>query len=177
MAEIEVHQGHGTADSKDPLAKHVGLTVGVIGVVLAVVTIAAHREHTTAVIERTKSNDQWAYYQAKKIREHMSEVGNELVAALATDTARAQAASEKLGALATRYKAEAEEIQKHAQEFDATTERSERKALRFDLGEGFLELGLVLSSLYFLGRQRLFPLWGGLSAVLGLVVALSALLL
>jgi len=177
MAEIEVHQGHGSADSQDPLAKHVGLAVGIIGVVLAVVTIAAHREHTTAVIERTKSNDQWAYYQAKKIREHMSEVGNELVAALATDPARAQAASEKLGALATRYKAEAEEIQKHAQEFDATTERSERKALRFDLGEGFLELGLVLSSLYFLGRQRLFPLGGGLSAVLGLAVAFSALLL
>jgi hypothetical protein len=177
MAEIEVHQGHGHADSADPLAKHVGLAVGIIGVVLAVVTIAAHREHTTAVIERTKSNDQWAYYQAKKTREHMSEVGNELVAALATDPARAQVASEKLTALATRYKAEAEEILKHAQEFDATTERSEHKALRFDLGEGFLELGLVLSSLYFLGRQRLFPLWGGLSAALGLVVALSALML
>jgi hypothetical protein len=177
MAEIEVHQGHGHADGEDPLAKRVGMAVGIIGVALAVVTIAGHREHTIAVIERTKSNDQWAYYQAKKIREHVSEVGSEVVAALATDPARAQVANEKLGALATRYKAEAEEIQKHAQEFDATTERSERKALRFDLGEGFLELGLVLSSLYFLGRQRLFPLGGGLSAAMGLVVALSALTL
>lgn len=177
MAEIEVHQGHGHADGSDPLARRVGLGVGIIGVVLAVVTIAAHREHTTAVIERTKSNDQWAYYQAKKTRAHMSEVGKELVTALATDSARAQAASDRLGALAAKYQAEAEEIQNHAREFDATTERSERKALRFDLGEGFLELGLVLSSLYFLGRQRLFPLWGGLSALCGLAVALSALTL
>ena len=177
MAEIEVHHGSGHGEGDDPLAKRVGLAVGIIGVALAVVTIAGHREHTIAVIERTKSNDQWAYYQAKKIREHTSEVGNELVTALATDPARAQAASGKLTAMVARYRAEAEDIQNHAREFDATTERSEHKALRFDLGEGFLELGLVLSSLYFLGRQRLFPLWGGLSAVTGLIVALSALTL
>jgi hypothetical protein len=177
MAEIEVHQGHGHGESADPLSKRVGLGVGVIGVLLAVVTIAAHREHTAAVIERTKSNDQWAFYQAKKIREHTSEVGNELLMALAADPTRAQATGEKLGGQAAKYKAEADEIQSRAREFDESTERSERKALRFDLGEGFLELGLVLSSLYFLGRQRLFPLWGGLAAVAGLALALSGLTL
>jgi len=177
MAEIEIHHGHahGGDEQVDPLAKRVGLAVGVIGVLLAVVTIAGHREHTIAVIERTKSNDQWAYYQAKKVREHTSEVGRELVTALATDQGRAAAATEKLAAMAARYKGEAEEVQKRAQEFDQSTERSEHKAVRFDLGEGFLELGLVLTSLYFLGRQRLFTLVGGLSAAVGLVVALSAL--
>jgi hypothetical protein len=175
MAEIEIHHGHG--HDADPLAKQVGLAVGVIGVVLAVVTIAAHREHTAAIIERTKSNDQWAYYQAKKIREHTSEVGYELVAALATDPARAAVATKKFEAMAAKYKSEAEEIQTQAREFDEATDRAEHKALRFDLGEGFLELGLVLSSLYFLGRQRFLPLLGGLSATIGVVVALSALTL
>jgi len=175
MAEIEIHHEHG--HEADPLAKRVGLAVGIIGVVLAVVTIAAHREHTAAVIERTKSNDQWAYYQAKKIREHTSEVGNEIVTALATDAARADIASKRLEAMATKYKDEAEEIQKQAREFDAATDRAEHKALRFDLGEGFLELGLVLSSLYFLGRQVFFPLVGGVSAAIGIVVALSAMAL
>lgn len=175
MAEIEIHHEHG--HDADPLAKRVGLSVGVIGLVLAVVTIAAHREHTAAIIERTKSNDQWSYYQAKKIREHTSEVGEELVSALATDPARAEVATRKLGAMATKYKDEAEEIQKQAQEFDTATDRAEKKALRFDLGEGFLELGLVLSSLYFFGRQRLFPLFGGLSAIIGIAVALWAVTL
>jgi hypothetical protein len=79
--------------------------------------------------------------------------------------------------MATKYKDEAEEIQKQAQEFDTATDRAEKKALRFDLGEGFLELGLVLSSLYFFGRQQLFPLFGGLSAIIGIVVALWAVTL
>ncbi len=175
MAEIEIHHEHGHDD--DPLAKRVGLMVGVIGVVLAVVTIAAHREHTSAVIERTAENDQWAYYQAKKIREHTSEVGHELALALGTDAARVEAAAKKFEAMAGKYKADAEEIQHKAREEHEATERAEHRALRFDLGEGFLELGLVLSSLYFLGRQRLFPLVGGLSALIGLATALSALAL
>jgi len=175
MAEIEIHHEH--AHDADPNAKRVGLTVGVIGVVLAVVTIAAHREHTRAVIDRTAENDQWAYYQAKKIREHTSEVGRELVLALGSDAARAEAAARQFEATAEKYKGDAEEIQHKAREEHEATERAEHRALRFDLGEGFLELGLVLSSLYFLGRQRLFPLVGGLSALIGLATAVSALAL
>jgi len=175
MAEIEIHHEHGHDD--DPNSKRVGLMVGIIGVVLAVVTIAAHREHTAAVIDRTAENDQWAYYQAKKIREHTSEVGHELALALGTDAAKVAAAADKLAAMAAKYKADAEEIQHKAREEHEATERAEHRALRFDLGEGFLELGLVLSSLFFLGRQRLFPLIGGSSALIGLAIALSALTL
>jgi ammonia channel protein AmtB len=60
MAEIEVHPAH--EHDADPLARRTGMMVGVIGITLAVVTIAAHREHTAAVIHRTEANDQWAYY-------------------------------------------------------------------------------------------------------------------
>ena len=175
MAEIEIHHAHG--HEEDPGAKRVGLMVGVIGVVLAVVTIAAHREHTAAVIDRTAENDQWAYYQAKKIREHTSEVAHELVLALGSDAARSEASARKLEAMAAKYKGDAEEIQHQAREEHEATERAEHRALRFDLGEGFLELGLVLSSLFFLGKQRVFPLVGGTSAVIGLAIALSALAL
>ena len=173
MAEIEIHHEHGHDD--DPRARRVGIMVGIIGVLLAVVTIAAHREHTAAVIDRTAENDQWAYFQAKKIREHTSEIGRELVLALGTDAARTEASASKLAAMAAKYKGDAEEIQRKAREEHEATERAEQRALRYDLGEGFLELGLVLSSLYFLGRQRLFPVGGGIGAVIGLVIALSAL--
>ena len=112
MAEIEIHHGHG--HEGDRLAKRVGLMVGVIGVVLAVVTIAAHREHTAAVIDRTAENDEWAYYQAKKIREHTSEVGRELALALGTDAARTDAAAKRFDAMAGKFKGDAEEIQQGA---------------------------------------------------------------
>ena len=172
MAEIEVHAAHG--HDEDPLARRVGMMVGVIGIALAVVTIAAHREHTAAVIHRTEANDQWAYYQAKKIREHVSDVGGQLAALLGTDAARTEAAVRKLEAAKAKYVADAEGIRKEAEAKDHETGHAERLALCYDLGEGFLELGLVLTSLYFLGKRRVFPVAGGLSALLGAAIALLA---
>ena len=174
MAEIEIHHEHD--HGSDPLAKRVGLMVGVIGVVLAVVTIAAHREHTDAVLKRTEANDLWGYYQAKKIREHTSDVGGQLLRALASDATRTEAATQKFDAARAKYAADAEAIQKDAKAKEEETGRAEHLALRFDLGEGFIELGLVLSSLYFLGRQRLFPVAGGAAAALGALIAASGLL-
>ena len=174
MAEIEVHTGHHHAED-DPVGKRVGFQVGLIGIVLAVVTIAAHRQHTDAVIHRTEANDQWAYYQAKKVREHVSEVGGEIEALV--DPAKAEAAEQLFGKQRAKYKSDAEEITQLADSKDHATERAEALALRFDLGEGFLELGLVMSSLYFLGRRQMFPIAGGLSALIGLAISFSALLI
>jgi len=173
VAEIEVHTHHPAHD--DPVGKRVGFMVGLIGIVLAAVTIAAHRQHTAAVIYRTEANDQWSYYQAKKVREHVSAVGNDIVALL--DPAKAEAAKQLFDKQRNKYASDAEEIKTKAEHEDHATEHAEALALRFDLGEGFLELGLVLSSLYFLGRRAMFPVAGGLAALAGVLVALSALLL
>ena len=175
MAEIEIHHEH--EHENDPLAKRVGLMVGLVGILLAIVTIAAHREHTSAVIHRTEANDQWSYYQAKKIREHTTDIGLQLLGALATDPVRSDAATKKLEASREKYIADAEAIKKEAEAKDHETEHAERLALRFDLGEGFLELGLVLCSLYFLGRRRVFPVVGGVSALIGIAISATALML
>ena len=174
MAEIEIHHEHGGHDN-DPLARRVGMMVGLIGVALAVVTILAHREHTRAVLERTEANDQWAYYQAKKIREHTSDVAAQLARALGSDPGRVTAVVAQLETARAKYQADAEGIRHQAEASMHATERAEHLALRFDLAEGFIELGLVLSSLYFLGRQRLFPLGGGAAALIGIATALSSL--
>jgi CHASE2 domain-containing sensor protein len=54
---------------------------------------------------------------------------------------------------------------------------AERRALRFDVGEGLLELGLVLSSLYFLARKNFFPIFGTLAAAAGSVMGAWGFLL
>ena len=50
MAEVEIHTEH--EHSNDEFGRRVGVIVGVIGIVLAVVTISSHRAHTAAVIAR-----------------------------------------------------------------------------------------------------------------------------
>ncbi len=172
MADIEIHSAHPVHDAA---GKSVGLLVGVIGVCLAAVTIAAHREHTAAVIHRTEANDSWGYYQAKKTREHVSSVAWTLLGATGGDPNKTIAAMQQFSQERSKYAADAEHIKQEAEARDQQTRTNEAHALRLDLGEGLLELGLVLSSLYFLGRQRLFPIVGGGAAILGLLTALSTL--
>jgi hypothetical protein len=168
MAEVEIHTGHGA--HTDTFGQSVGVLVGVIGVLLSVVTILSHREHTAAVVHKTEANDQWAYYQAKKTRQHTAEVAIALLAAMEADTAKAADARQKLNADATRYASQAEDIQKDASQKDAQSLHAEDRAARFDLGEGFLELGLVMSSLYFLAHRRLFVVLGVIGALVGTVI-------
>jgi hypothetical protein len=175
MAEVEIHTGHG--HEIDDFGRRVGVLVGLIGIVLALATIGAHRAHSATIITRTEANDKWAFYQAKKERAHLQDVGAQLAEALGSDPQRVQPVIAKFRADEQRYQHESEDLNREARALEDEVKHMEGRALWLDLSEGFLELGLVLSSLYFLGRQRLFPLWGGLSAVSGLVVALSALLL
>jgi uncharacterized protein DUF4337 len=173
MTEIEVTPEH----AADPNTRRVGILVGVVGILLSVVTIASHRAHTDAVIHRTESNDAWAYYQAKKNREYTSQVGITLLHTLGSDPAKLEAPVQKLEADRVKYAGDAEKIQDDAKAKDDETKIEERRALRFDIGEGFLELGLVLCSLYFLARKSFFPILGILASVAGAAVGFSGVLL
>ena len=173
MAEIEVTPEH----AADPVSRGVGILVGVVGICLSVVTIASHRSHTDAVIHRTESNDAWAYYQAKKIREYTSDVALTLIQTLGTDPVKTEASSKKLEAARTKYVADAEKIQEDAKAKDDESDHEEARTLRFDIGEGLLELGLVLCSLFFLARKSFFPVLGVLSAIAGAAIGIWGYLL
>jgi len=173
MTEIELKPEH----AADPNTRRVGILVGVVGILLSVVTIDSHRAHTQAVIHRTEANDAWAYYQAKKGREYTSDVALTLLHSLGPEPAKMQASIQKLEAARAKYTADAEKIQDDARAKDEETKVEERRALRFDLGEGFLELGLVLCSLYFLARNNFFPIFGVTAAVAGTAMGIWGYLL
>jgi hypothetical protein len=173
MAEIELKPEH----AADPNTRLVGILVGVVGIFLSVVTIASHRAHTEAIIHRTESNDQWSFYQAKKIRESTSDVAITLLAALGTDAAKTETAAHKLEAARDKYADDAKDIMKEAQAKDAEQRIEERRALFFDIGEGLLELGLVLCSLYFLARKIFFPAFGVLASIAGTALGIWGWLL
>jgi len=174
MAEVEIHTGHGHSD--DEFGRRVGVVVGIIGIILAVVTIASHRAHTAAVIAQTKANDEWSFYESKKLRQHLAEIGSSLAAGLANDPARVETLVHKLDGDSKRYADDSRKIEDEAHGKEDESLHEEHRALRLDMGEGFLELGLVLSSLYFLSKQRLFPTIGGIAAVIGLALGIAGFL-
>jgi|HubBroStandDraft_5_1064220.scaffolds.fasta_scaffold611755_2 hypothetical protein len=171
MAEVEIHTSH-EEHGGDPFTRGVSVMVGIIGILLAFVTIASHRSHTAAVIHRTEANDQWSFYEAKKEREHLMDVASGLLGVVqVAQPDKAQALGSQYARERDRYAADATKIEDDAKAFEAESRREEARGLRLDLGEGLLELGLVLTSLFFLGRQKLFPLIGALAAVAGSIVA------
>jgi hypothetical protein len=173
MTEIEVTPEH----AADPKTRIVGILVGVIGIFLSVVTIASHRAHTQAVIERTGANDAWAFYQAKKIRANVSDAALSVLETLAPDAAKAADAEKKLQAARDKELGDTKDLEARARAAEEKTELEEKRALRFDIGEGLLELGLVLTSLYFLARNDFFPIFGVLCALGGITVGILGWLL
>jgi hypothetical protein len=165
MAEVEIHTAH--PHSGDELGQRVGVAVGVIGIILAVVTIGSHRAHTQAVIDRTEENDLWSFYQARKIRQQVLDVGTGLAETLAPDPGRSAATIKRFREQSAHEAEKTPELERQAREKGAETAREESRAVRLDLGEGFLELGLVLSSLYFLARRAFFPVIGITAALIG----------
>jgi len=64
-----------------------------------------------------------------------------------------------------------------AQKATESAEADEHRALRFDLGEGLLEIALVLSSLYFISRKTMFPVMGIIAGIIGAAIAVTGLMM
>jgi hypothetical protein len=175
MAELEIHQEH--EHNADPLGKRVGAMAAILAVLLAVVTIASHRTHTAAIMHKSKSNDMWAEYQAARVKLHTTELGENMVHMLG---ARAEGADKMLADYAgqkKKYEDTSKKIRGEAEGADEAAEADEHRALRYDVGEGLLEIGLVLSSLYFISRKGMFPVLGIIAGAGGALVALTGFLM
>jgi cell division protein FtsN len=173
MAELEIHhEGH----IPDRAGQLVGILAAVLAVFLAIVTIASHRTHTEAIIKKSESNDVWQYYQSTRLKYHNLELGERLTSLFVSTNPAAQASLDQYRAEKGKYDAQAKQLQEQAKEKTEESAAAERRALHYDLGEGLLEIALVLSSLYFISRKNLFPVIGVIAGAAGLVVAITGLL-
>lgn len=174
MPEIEIKTEGGESD---PLGQKVGVLAAVLAVFLAVVSIASHRAHTTAVVERSEANDQWSLYQSNRIKFHSLELGVDLMNSLGRDKPDAEQIIARYETQEKKYEKESKDVKDEATKKEQETRHTEDQALRYDLGEGMLEIGVVLASLYFISRKKLFPVISVTFGVLGIVIAISGVLL
>jgi len=173
----ELHELHERAEHarEHPDLAPITLTMAVLAVLVATVSLLGHRTHTEEILLQNKVTDQWGYYQAKNIRRHTDELFADLTTVMATKDAEAAAKlQEKYSAEASRYKDELKELDSKARDTESETEHATREANRFDLGEVFLEIALVITSITLLSGRRLFWHVGLLLATAGLLVAGSA---
>jgi Domain of unknown function (DUF4337) len=175
LSELHEHAEHAR---EHPDLAPITLTMAVLAVLVATVSLMGHRTHTEEIILQNKVTDQWAYYQAKNIRRHNDELFADLTTIVASkDAEDAAKMREKYKAEADRYKDEQKELDAKARETEQDGEKTRKKADRFDLGEVCLEIALVITSITLLSGRRVFWHLGLFIAAAGIVVAASAFLL
>src|SRR5690349_15818909 len=106
---------HEAQHGDDLTGKKVGLLAALLAIGLTLVTIASHRTHTHGIVARSEANDQWAFYQAKKIRFHNLELGIDLITAQGLKGEAAEKVLQRYGAERERYEHEAREIKEKAE--------------------------------------------------------------
>jgi uncharacterized protein DUF4337 len=170
----EAHHDHGD----NPLIIPVSVTISILAVLVAAVTLLGHRSHTEEILLQTKATDQWGYYQAKNIRRSNVQTAADMLGALSPlDKEKAVALREKYLKEVERYEADKEDISEKARELEKERALVSRRADRFDGGEGLLEVGLVICSITLLTKRRGFWFGGMLIALAGVLFAASGFLL
>ena len=176
MPELELPEAgeHG----ENPFLIPVSVTVAILAVLAAGVTLLGHRAHTEELLLQSQATDQWAYYQAKNIRLHEMQSAADLLTALVPqDKNTAALLHEKYMKEVERYSGDKDDIGEKARELEKERDLVGRRADRFDGGEALLEIGLVICSITLLTRRRAFWLGGMLVGLAGIVLAATGFLL
>ena len=129
MAELEIHH---EIEHADALGKKVGIIAAVLAVLLAIVTIVSHRAHTDAVLLKSEANDKWSYYQAKRIKFHSLELGEDLLNAMPEKNPEAAKMLARYTSEKKRYTKESAVAQDDARETLHTLKFSEKQILAGD---------------------------------------------
>lgn len=167
----ELHEHAEEASHQRSLAP-VTVTMAILAVLVAAVSLMGHRAHTEEILNQNRATDQWSYYQAKEIRLRSYEMFLDQLSIFALqNTGDTAALKEKYGKEVERYSQEKEKIQEDARHDEDEVAIQERRADRFDLGEVLLEAALVICSITLLTRKKAYWVLGTLLGFLGVAIA------
>jgi hypothetical protein len=176
----ELHEMHEHAEHAhhDPSLAPATLTMAILAVLVAIASLLGHRAHTEEILLQNQTTDKWGFFQAKNIRLHIDEAVVASTGLVETkDPEAAAKVMEKYKAEAERYRDEVKDIQTQATELQDEVKATSTRANRFDLGEVFLEIGLVVTSITLLTRRKAFWYLGLVCAAIGMGATVSGFFL
>lgn len=156
--------------AQEPFDKLVAGTMAIIAALLAMVSVLGLHFVSEKLLNQQLNSDQWSYYQAKNIRRYSAQVARDLLV-------QAKAGPELTAKYANdiaRYDKDMESIQEKAKDYEKERDVDSRRAERFHIGEVFLEVAIVLSSLTILTKRRFWYVAGIASAIIGIAAAAIA---
>ncbi len=171
LKELQERAEEGSNKSMQPVA----LTMSILAVIVAVITILGERAHTAAIINQAKASDQWSLYQSKKNRAYDSGLAADNLSMTAAKIPGADKLIEKYKGYVEKEKADSEAEQEVAKGFEEQREQAEFLGNRFNLAQVLLEIALVITSITLLTRNKLYWYLGLLFGLAGVAAATSVL--
>ena len=178
MAEVELPNPEELEERRDQtFSRRVALTTAVYAVVLAIASLGGNNSMKDMLLAQQQSSDQWAFYQAKVIREHIYRAQKLVLEAELADTAaargprqaRLQELAAKFGEEEKRYNAEKRDIEKDAKKLEHERDINRDRDPYFDYAEVLLQIAIVCSSVSILSTSR--PMfWFSMALAVGGVV-------
>jgi len=182
MAEVELPNPSELHEhAENTFSRRVALVTAVFAVVLAIAALGGNHAMKEMLLSQQQSSDQWAFYQAKVIREHQYRGQKMVVETQLADPSTVKGAErEKLAALAgkfaeeeKRYNAEKKDIEKDAKKLEHERDLFRERHPYFEFGEVLLQIAIVSASVSILSTSRQMFWFSLVLAVLGAVLTLN----
>jgi hypothetical protein len=172
---IELPESH---HEDHPLVIPVSITISIMAVFVAGVSLLGHRAHTEGLRFETQAASRWAQYQAKSIRLHEDHEALDIVRLGASlNKELAEELKEKYAKEIEHYESDKEDVTQEAKNLENERDLTVRQADRFDGGEALLEIGLVICSITLLTKKKYFWIGGVLIGVVGIALAATGFFL
>jgi hypothetical protein len=187
MAEVELPDPKELEEMREQsFTRRTALVTALYAVCLAIVSLGGNNATKEMSLAQQQASDQWAFYQAKAMREQLYHierlrVEDDLAERGAGLAPAAREHKEKLletvGHEEKRYAGEKKEIEERARELEHERDKNTAKDPYFDFGEVLLQISIVLASMSILTHSRTIFHASVVSALTGLVLGLNGYLL
>ncbi len=187
MPDVELPNATELEEIKEKaFTKRVALTTAIFAVVLAITSLGGNHAMKEMLLAQQESSDQWSFYQAKALREHLYrnqklrleidliERGSGMKAEVRE---RVEGLLKKMSEEEARYSAEKKDIEKEAKKLEHERDVNRTKDPYFDYGEVLLQIAIVMASVSILSGSRPVYYFAIISACLGALSSLNGFFL
>ncbi len=164
MPEVELPNPQELEEKAErSFGRRVALVTAIYAVVLAIASLGGNNAMKDMLLAQQQSSDQWAFYQAKVIREHQYRAHKmRLETELAERGAvlnpevrqRYETLLKQFAEEEQRYNAEKKEIEREAKKLEHERDRNRDKDPYFDYAEVLLQISIVMASVSILSNSR-----------------------
>jgi len=186
VAEVELPNPEELEEKRDTVfSRRVALITAIYAVILAIASLGGNNAMKEMLLAQQETTNQWAYYQAKVVREHINRANRMLMethlaepsALKGPERAKFEALAAKFGDEEKRMAADKKEIEKDAQKFATVRDINQSKDPYFDYAEVMLQIAIVLASVSILSTSRAMFWCSTVLAITGVLLTINGFFL